>query len=65
MRRQYVHLSVDRDTAHAVGRRKSREPVILRIAAAAARAGIASYAGNDKVWLADRISPEFISDDSE
>jgi putative RNA 2'-phosphotransferase len=63
MRRQYVHLSVDRETAHAVGRRKSHAPVILRIdAAAAAAAGVAFYAGNDKVWLADRIGPEFISD---
>ena len=64
MRRQYVHLSVDRDTAHAVGRRKSRHPVILRIdAAAAASAGVPFYAGNDKVWLADRIGAEFISDE--
>src|SRR5262249_22279860 len=63
MRRQYVHLSIDRDTARAVGRRKSRAPVILRIdAAAAARAGVAFYAGNAKVWLADRIGPEFIAD---
>jgi putative RNA 2'-phosphotransferase len=62
MRRQFVHLSVDRETAHAVGRRKARAPVILSIdAAAAARAGIAFYAGNDKVWLADRIGREFIS----
>jgi putative RNA 2'-phosphotransferase len=62
MRRQYVHLSVDRATAHAVGRRKSRTPVILRIdAAGAARAGVAFYAGNDKVWLTDRVAPEFIS----
>ena len=35
--------------------------MILRIdAAAAAAAGLAFYAGNDKVWLADRVSPEFI-----
>jgi putative RNA 2'-phosphotransferase len=52
----------DRATAHAVGRRKSRTPVILRIdAAGAARAGAAFYAGNDKVWLADRVAPELIS----
>lgn len=61
MRRQFVHLSVNRDTARAVGRRKARTPVILRIdAAAAGRAGVAFYAGNDKVWLADRVTPEFI-----
>ena len=62
MRRQYVHLSIDRETAHAVGRRKARVPTILRIdAAAAARAGVAFYAGNDKVWLADRVPAQFIA----
>ena len=54
-------LREERPDWRAVGRRKSRSPVILRIAAAAAaRAGVAFYAGNDKVWLADRISPQFI-----
>lgn len=62
MRRQYVHLSIDRATAQAVGRRKSRAPAILRIdAGAAAHAGIAFYAGNDKVWLADHVPPQFIA----
>lgn len=62
MRRQYVHLSVDHETAIAVGRRKAPVPVILRVdAAAAARAGIAFYAGNDKVWLADRVPARFIA----
>jgi putative RNA 2'-phosphotransferase len=62
MRRQYVHLSIDRETAHAVGRRKARVPTILRIdAAAAGRAGVAFYAGNDKVWLADRVPAQFIA----
>jgi len=28
----------------------------------AARAGVAFYAGNDKVWLADRIAPEFMNE---
>jgi putative RNA 2'-phosphotransferase len=38
-------------------------PVILRVdAAAAARGGVAFYAGNDKVWLADRVAPEFIAE---
>lgn len=54
MRRQYVHLSIDRATARAVGRRKAR-------AAVAPRAGIAFYAGNDKVRLADRVPPQFIA----
>lgn len=62
MRRQYVHLSIDRETAQAVGRRKAAAPTILRIdAAAASRAGVAFYAGNDKVWLADQVPPQFIA----
>jgi putative RNA 2'-phosphotransferase len=61
MGRQYVHLSVDRDMAVAVGRRKSREPMVLIIAAAQANtAGHSFYLGNDKVWLADNIAPAFI-----
>lgn len=59
--RQYVHLSLDRDTAREVGRRKARQPVILVIDAAAAHAdGIAFYTGNDTIWLADAIPPRFI-----
>ncbi|HEX3066355.1 MAG TPA: RNA 2'-phosphotransferase [Dongiaceae bacterium] len=62
MGRQYVHLSVDRNMAVAVGRRKSREPMVLIIAAAQANAaGHSFYLGNDKVWLADNIPPTFIT----
>jgi putative RNA 2'-phosphotransferase len=61
MGRQYVHLSLDRDTAIAVGRRKAPEPIILVVKADdASKAGVVFYAGNDKVWLADRVPPEFI-----
>lgn len=61
MRRQYVHLSVDRDTAAEVGRRKSPKPVILTVAGAGAHAaGVVFYEGNAMVWLADLIPPNFI-----
>lgn len=61
MGRQYVHLSTDQDTAAAVSRRKSADPIILVVRAEDARkAGVAFYAGNEKVWLADRVPPEFI-----
>lgn len=61
MRRQYVHLSVDTDTAVQVGKRRYAEPVILKIDAAKAhRDGVKFYKGNDKVVLADFISPEYI-----
>lgn len=61
MRRQYVHLSVDRETAQLVGARKAAAPIILAVRAAdAAAAGIRFYAGNDKVWLADHVPAAFI-----
>jgi putative RNA 2'-phosphotransferase len=62
MRRQFVHLSTDVETARQVGRRKARDPVILEIAARSAHAaGVRFYLGNDKVWLADRVPPPFIA----
>ncbi|MCD7729924.1 MAG: RNA 2'-phosphotransferase [Oscillospiraceae bacterium] len=62
MRRQYVHLSVDIDTAERVGRRRDGSPVILKVDAAKASAdGIIFYEGNDKVVLADFVPGEYIS----
>lgn len=64
MGRQFVHLSVDRATAEAVGARKAPEPVILAVAAReAAAAGLAFYVGNEKVWLADSVPARFIEVD--
>lgn len=61
MRRQYVHLSVDKATAERVGRRKAQRPVLLVVKAAQAHAaGIAFYLGNDQVWLADVVPAAFI-----
>jgi putative RNA 2'-phosphotransferase len=61
MRRQFVHLSVDKGTALAVGGRKSARPVLLQVdAAAAARAGTVFYEGNEMVWLADKIPARFV-----
>jgi putative RNA 2'-phosphotransferase len=62
MGRQFVHLSVDRETATMVGRRKSASPVLLMIdAPAAAAAGTTFYEGNELVWLADSVPPRFIA----
>ena len=62
MRRQFVHLSVDREMATAVGSRKSAEPVILTIDAKTAHAdGVAFYEGNDRVWLADFVPASYIN----
>jgi putative RNA 2'-phosphotransferase len=61
MGRQYVHLSLDAATATQVGRRKAKDPVILRIRAGEAHgAGVQFYRGNDLVWLADAVAPAFI-----
>ena len=62
MKRQYVHLSVDTDTAVQVGKRRDSDPVILKIDAAKAHSdGVVFYKGNDKVVLADFIAPKYIS----
>lgn len=62
MGRQYVHLSVDVETAHQVGRRKDSHPLLLTVLAQDAyAAGIAFYVGNEKVWLADSVPPVYIT----
>lgn len=61
MKRQYVHLSTDEQTARIVALRHTNRPVILRIAAQEAhKQGIAFYLGNEDIWLADTIPPTFI-----
>lgn len=61
MGRQYVHLSVDTDSALRVGQRRDSDPVILVISAAKADAdGIAFYEGNEKVVLADTLPAKYI-----
>ena len=61
MGRQYVHLSVDIETAEIVGKRKDSDPVILQIQAEQAfNEGIQFYQGNNIVWLADHIPHKYI-----
>ena len=62
MRRQFVHLSVDLETAISVGRRKGDHPIVLTVdARAAASAGITFYEGNEFVFLADSIPAQFLA----
>ncbi len=62
MRRQYVHLSVDRETAAQVGGRRAAKPVILTVRAGEAHAaGVPFWHGNEMVWLAESVPPEFIT----
>ena len=59
--RQYVHLGGTRELAHKMGFRKDRKPIILTVRALEAhRAGVVFYHGNEDIWLADYIPPEFI-----
>ena len=59
--RHHVHLSVDVDTARAVGGRRGR-PVILRVdAAAMADDGAVFYCSANGVWLIDAVPPEYLS----
>ncbi|HEX3045548.1 MAG TPA: RNA 2'-phosphotransferase [Bacillota bacterium] len=61
MGRNYVHLSVDIETAILVGKRRDSKPVILTIEAGRAFAcGVKFYRGNENTWLADAIEPRFI-----
>ena len=61
MKRQYVHLSVDEETATAVGKRRDSSPVLLKIdTQQACTDGIKFYIGNDKVWLCDKLPVKYI-----
>lgn len=63
MRRQYVHLSVNKAIAEQVGLRKTNRPVLLSVRAAQAYAeGIAFYRGNELIWLSDYIPAKFIDE---
>jgi len=62
MRRQFVHLSVDPETAQVVGQRKASVPVILRVRALDAHdEGVQFMVGNDRVWLVTHVPQRFIS----
>lgn len=61
MGRQFVHLSIDKDTALQVGKRKARDPVVLAVDAQSARSsGVKFYQGNEHVWLTDLVPAPFV-----
>jgi putative RNA 2'-phosphotransferase len=61
MGRQYVHLSPDRETAVQVGSRKARPCAVLRVDAARAWGhDVPFYRGNELVWLADHVPPDYL-----
>jgi putative RNA 2'-phosphotransferase len=61
MNRQYVHLTVRRDFAVTVGKRRDKEPAVLTVQAARAHeAGFRFYKANENFFLADEVPPQFI-----
>lgn len=62
MNRQYVHMSIDVETAVTVGSRHDSKPVILRVNAKQAYAdGIEFYYGNDKTWLCRKLPAKYLT----
>lgn len=61
--RQYVHLSVDAETAIQVGKRRDDKPLLLKIHALKAwDEGVKFYYGNEKVWLAETVPSQYIEE---
>jgi putative RNA 2'-phosphotransferase len=60
--RQHVHLSADRATALAVGKRYDSKPLLLRIAATEMQAqGLLFYLSANGVWLVEHVPPAYLS----
>ena len=60
--RQYVHLSVDQETALLVAKRKQGISFIITVEASKAyQNGIKFYQGNKTTWLADYVSPDYLN----
>ena len=58
--RHHVHLSLDKKTAVAVGKRHGK-PVVLTIKAGKMqRDGIAFYCSENQVWLTEAVPPQYI-----
>lgn len=59
--RQYVHMSIDRQTAETVGQRRDQAPMVLTVLAAAAfKTGHKFYQAPGGIWLADAVPAVFI-----
>ncbi len=61
MKRQYVHLTSDREIAGRVGSRRGRLVIVDVDAGAAHAAGVVFYRANESFWLADRVPARFLS----
>jgi putative RNA 2'-phosphotransferase len=61
--RQFVHLSIDVQTAIAVGRRHGRPMVLTILAAEMVSAGHVFYRSANGVWLTAHVPIAFIAED--
>ncbi len=64
-KRHHVHLSPDRRTADAVGRRHGRLVLLTVDSGAMARAGFTFYRSANGVWLTDEVPPRYIQQDAD
>jgi putative RNA 2'-phosphotransferase len=61
MKRLYVHLSADVETALEVGRWRKGAPVVLKIDAARMRAdGYAFFVSQNGVWLTEAVPAVYV-----
>lgn len=62
MKRQYVHLTEDIKEAEEVGRRRSKDVVIIGIRALdASREGVKFYKESKGIWLSDTIAGKWLT----
>lgn len=62
MRRQFVHLSPDTETAMKVARRRTADPVIIEIDAESAhRSGVLFHNAGDRTWLVEMVDPIYLT----
>ena len=61
MKRQFVHLSSDVETANMVALRTTKKPIILKINALQAyEDGIVFYYANDNTYLCEYLDPKYL-----
>lgn len=61
MRRHHVHLSLDEETARAVGGRRGVPVVLVVDSARMDRDGHKFFVSDNGIWLTDTVSPKYLS----
>ena len=59
-KRNYVHLSTDKDTATRVGTRHGQPVVLMVTAGNMFRGGIRFFCSDNGVWLTEYVSPKYL-----